>query len=96
VWPALAVRVQDTVAVDDGMISVLKQGKIEFSGESLLDFLDELLGVLVAVDAHRQDLRVVLLFLGQKALQLPELFRAVRSPVAAIKDQNHIFLTGKA
>ena len=63
--PAPPVRIKDPVAVNDFVIFVLEQGKIEFPGKPLLEFLNELLGVIVAVDADRQDLDRFLFFLGE-------------------------------
>ena len=44
----------------------------------------------MAVDADRQDLNLLFFLLGQKAFQLPELLRAVGSPLAPVKYQDHI------
>ncbi len=90
--PSLTVRIKNAVAVDDLVIFVFKQGKIEFSGESLFQLLDKHFRLVMSVNTDRQDLDLFLLFFGQKALQLPELLRAVGSPVTAVKNQDYILL----
>ena len=62
--PTLTIRIQNAVAIDDLVIFVLEQRKIELSRESLLQLLDELLRFLMAVDADREDLCGLFLFFG--------------------------------
>jgi hypothetical protein len=45
----------------------------------------------VSIGANREDLDSLLLLLSQQTFQLPELFYAVGSPVAAVENQNHGF-----
>jgi len=47
------------------------------------------------VDAHREDLHFFFLLLCQKAFQLPELFDAEGSPIAAVKNQHDGFFAAK-
>jgi hypothetical protein len=49
----------------------------------------------VTIGAYREDLDSLLLLLGQQTFQLPELFYAEGSPVAAVENQNHGFLPAK-
>ena len=94
--PSLAIRVENAVTIYDLVVFVLKKGKVELSsGEPLFQLLDELLRFVVAVDADRQNLDLSLLFFSQKAFQLPELLRAVGSPMAAVKEQDDILLAAK-
>jgi len=94
--PPATIRIKNAVAVDDLVIFVLEQRKIQLTGgEPLLQLLDKLLRKLMAVNADCQNLDLSLLFLGQKALQLPELLCAVRSPMAAVKDKNYVLLSPK-
>jgi hypothetical protein len=44
----------------------------------------------MAVDAHRQNLRLSFFLTGQEAVQLAELFCAVGSPLAAVKYQHDV------
>lgn len=92
VWPAAAIGIENTVAVDNLMAFVFEQGKIELSRVTpLLELLHKPLRILMRVNADPQDLNSFLFFLSQKALQLPELRSAVGSPMAAIKNQDYIF-----
>jgi hypothetical protein len=93
--PALAGRIKDPITVDDFMVFIFKQRKIEISGKSLSQFLYKLLRILVAVDADGQYLNLFVSILGQKAFQLPELLGAVRSPMSAVKDQDDVFLAAE-
>ncbi len=93
--PATAIRIKNAIAVDDLVVLVLEQGKVELSTKSLLQLLYKLLRILMSVNANCQDLNSFLFFLSQKALQLPELLCAVRSPMAAIKNQDYILLIPK-
>jgi hypothetical protein len=45
----------------------------------------------VRIDADGKNLNSLLLLFCQKTFQLPELFYAERSPIAAVKNQNHGF-----
>jgi aromatic ring-opening dioxygenase catalytic subunit (LigB family) len=49
----------------------------------------------VSIGADREDLDSLLLLLSQQTFQLPELFYAEGSPVAAVENQNHGFLTAE-
>ena len=93
--PSLTVRIENAVAVDDSVIFVFEQEKIEFSGKFSLQLLDKHFRLVMSVNTDRQDLDLFLFFFGQKALQLPELFRAVGSPVAAVENQDYILLPVK-
>jgi hypothetical protein len=46
----------------------------------------------MGVDADGQNLDPLLFRPCEKCFQLPELKRAVRSPIAAVKDQHHVLL----
>lgn len=65
--PALAVRIENAVAVDDLVIFIFEHGEIEAAGESLLQLLREVLRFVMGVDTDRQDLDSLLFLLGQKA-----------------------------
>jgi len=94
--PTATIRIENAIAIYDLVILVLEQRKVEFGAwEPLLEFLDELLRKLMAVNANRQNLDPLLLFFSQKAFQLPELLRAVGSPVAAVKYQDDVLLASK-
>ncbi len=62
--PAPAVRIENTVTVDDLVIFVFEQRKIELSLESLAQHLAEFFRLGVRVHAHREDLRFLLLLFG--------------------------------
>ena len=93
--PTFAVRIENPIAINDRVAFVLEHVKIDLTGRSLVQLLDELLGFLMAIDAHRQDLDPLFFLLRQKTFQLPELFRAVGSPMAPVKNQDDIFLAVK-
>ena len=57
--PALAVWIKDSIAVDDFMVSIFKQWKIEVPGKSLLYLLHKLFRIFVAVDADREYLNLL-------------------------------------
>jgi hypothetical protein len=73
------------------VVFVLQHGKIEFAGKRL-QLLEELLGLGVGVGTDGQNLDALVLFGSEKCFQLPELKRAIGSPVAAVKDQNDMLL----
>lgn len=84
--PAFTAWVRDAVAIDDLAFFVFEQREIEIAAESLVfELLDELLRILVAVDANREDLHFILFFFGEEAFQLAELLCAVGSPLAAVE-----------
>jgi hypothetical protein len=60
-----------------------------------LQFLDKLLGKIVAVDTHRENLNLFFFLFVEQTFQLAELLCAVGSPVAAVKDQDNILLAAK-
>ena len=93
--PAFAVRVENAVAVDHFMVLVFEERKVEVAVEALAQHLAEFFRFLVIIDAHRQNLDFIFLRFGQKAFQLPELFQAEGSPIAAIENQDHGFLAAK-
>ena len=72
--PAIAVRAEDSVAVDHFVVFVLEERKIELAVEALAQHLAEFFRFRMIVDADRENLDFVFLLLGQKAFQLPELF----------------------
>ena len=75
------------------MVFVFQQRKIEFSRECpLLELFHQLLGIVMRINADRQDLNLILTILFQKTFQLPELRSAVWSPMAAIKNKDYILL----
>lgn len=55
--PAFAIRVEKPIAIDYFMIGISKQGKGLTAIIRRLKFLPQFFRVLMAVDAHRQDLR---------------------------------------
>jgi hypothetical protein len=73
------------------VVFVFEQRKVEFAVETLVEHLAEFSRVLVSIGANREDLDSLLLLLSQQTFQLPELFYAVGSPVAAVENQNHGF-----
>jgi hypothetical protein len=73
------------------VVFVLQQREIEFTGERF-ELLEELLRLGVGVGADSQNLYPLLFLPREKCFQLPELKRAVRSPMAAIEDQHDVFL----
>jgi hypothetical protein len=87
--PAFAIGIKDPIAIYNLVALVLEKGKVVAPGKLFLEFGDEFPGGLVAVDAHGQDLRVIF---SNYVFQLAELARAIRSPVAAVKDQHDAFL----
>ena len=93
--PAFAVRVKNAVAVDHFVIFVFEQRKIELAVEALAQHLAEFFRFLVVVDANREDLDFIFLRLGQQTFQLPELFDAEGSPVAAVENQDDGFLAAE-
>jgi len=93
--PALAVGIEDTVTVDHLVVFIFEQRKIEFPFKAVTHHLGKLFGFRVSVDADGEDLHFLLFRFGQKALQLPELTDAERSPIAAIKYQHDGFIVAK-
>ena len=91
--PTLAVRIENTISVDDLAVFVFEQRKVQIAGKSLFELLHELFGIVMAVDADREDLNLTLFVRGQEALQLTELLRAVGSPLATIKYQDDVPVT---
>ena len=55
--PAFAIRVEKPIAIDHFVIGISKQGKGLTAIIRRLKFLPQFFRVLMAVDAHRQDLR---------------------------------------
>ena len=55
--PAFAIRVEKPIVIDHFMIGISKQGKALTAIIRRLKFLSQFFRVLMAVDAHRQDLR---------------------------------------
>ena len=89
--PAAAVRIEDPITIDHLVIFVFEQRKIELSLKSLAQHLAEFFRLRVRIDADGKNLNSLLLLFCQKTFQLPELFYAERSPIAAVKNQNHGF-----
>jgi hypothetical protein len=77
------------------VVFVLQQGEIEFAGK-WFEPLEELLRLGVSVGADRQNLDPLLFLPREKGFQLPELKRAVGSPMAAVEDQHDVFLASIA
>jgi len=88
VWPAFSVGIEDAVTINHFVVLVFQKRKIVVSRKSFLQFLDELFGVLMAIDARCQNLSFFFFLLGKKTFQLGELLCAVGLPLAAVKDQN--------
>ena len=86
VRPTFAVGIKNSVAVDHFMIFVFEQREIELAVETFAQHLGEFLRLVMVVDADREDLGFFFLRFGQKAFQLPELFKAEGSPVAAVEN----------
>ena len=63
--PAGTVRIEDTVAVDDFMVFVFQERKVELSFEPVAEHLGEFFGILMAVDADCQDLDFFFLLFRQ-------------------------------
>jgi hypothetical protein len=87
--PASAIRIENSVTIDDFVVLVFEKGKIVAAGKFFLELGDKFPGGLGAVDAHGQDFSVVF---PHTVFQLAELSRAVGSPVAAVKNQHDAFL----
>lgn len=94
VGPAFSVRIQYAVAVDHLVALVLEHRKIKITGKRL-QFLGELFRLRMGVDADGQDLDPFVFLRREQCFQLPELKRAVGSPIAAVKDQHHGFFAAK-
>ncbi len=62
--PSLTVRIENAVAVDDSVVFVFEQGKIEFSGKFFLQLLDKQFRLVMSINANRQDLDLFLFFFG--------------------------------
>ena len=93
--PSFPVRIEDPVAIDHLVVFIFEQRKIEFPFKAVTHHLGKLFGFRVSVDADGEDLHFLLFRFGQKALQLPELTDAERSPIAAIKYQHDGFIVAK-
>jgi hypothetical protein len=63
--PTFAIGIENPVAIDDFVVLVFEQRKIEFSIETFLHHLRELLRVLMSVDADGEDLHLFFLLLRQ-------------------------------
>ena len=63
--PATPVRVKYAVAIDHLVIFVFQQRKVELTFEAFAEHLGEFFGVLMAVDADRQDLDPLFLLFRQ-------------------------------
>ena len=63
--PAGTVRIEYAVTIDDFMIFVFQQRKVELSFEPIAEHLGEFFGVFTAVDADRQDLDFFFLLFRQ-------------------------------
>src|ERR1700752_3200027 len=63
--PALAVGVEDTVAVDHFMIFVFEQRKIELAVETFAECFAEFFRFVVVIDADRENLHFFLLWFRQ-------------------------------
>ncbi len=63
--PAGTVRIEYAVAIDDFMVFVFQQRKVKLSFEPVAKHLGEFFGVLMAVDADRQDLDLLFLLFRQ-------------------------------
>ena len=65
VGPTTTVRVEYAVAIDHLVVFVFQQRKVELPFETDAHHLGEFFGVLMAVDADRQDLDPLFLLLRQ-------------------------------
>lgn len=63
--PAFAVGIKDAVAIDHLVVFVFQQRKVELTFEAFAEHLGEFFGVLMAVDADRQDLDFFFLLFRQ-------------------------------
>ena len=64
VRPALAVRIENAVAVDYPVVFVFEKRKVEIAGKSLFELLHKLFGIVMTVDADREDLHSILFLCG--------------------------------
>ena len=64
VRPALAVRIENAVAVDYLVVFVFEKREVEIAGKSLFEFLHKVFGIVVTVDAYREDLNPILFLWG--------------------------------
>lgn len=94
--PAFCFCVKNTVAVDDLAIFVFEQRNVEVAGKLFFELFYEVFGIVVAIDADREDLDLIPFFLSEKAFQLAELLCAVGSPLAAIEHQNGFLIAVNA
>jgi hypothetical protein len=63
--PTPAVRVEDPVAVDDFVVLVFEEWKIELTIEPFTEHFAEFFRIVVIVDADRKDLDLFFLWLRQ-------------------------------
>ena len=63
--PTVAVRIENSVAVDHFVILVFEEGKIKIALEAFAQHLAEFFRIVVAVDADREDLHFLFLLFGQ-------------------------------
>ena len=89
--PCPTVGIKNSIAIDHFVVFVFEQRKVELAVETLAEHLAEFSRLLVSIGADREDLDSLLLLLSQQTFQLPELFYAEGSPVAAVENQNHGF-----
>lgn len=60
VRPTWTTRVEDTVAINDPVLAVLEQGKIEFPGIIIRQLPNKAFGILRRVNTDRKDLQFFL------------------------------------
>ena len=63
--PALAVGIENSVAVNHLVVFVFQKRKIVIAGKFVLELLNKFLGVFVTVDAYRQDLNLLFFLLAK-------------------------------
>lgn len=74
------------------MFLILEQREVHFAVAFLLQQRNQTLRIVMVVRAHGNELRRLAGRVTEQRFQLNELFYAEGSPMAAIKNQNHIFV----
>jgi len=62
VRPSLSLRVENPVTVDDFVVLIFKHREIKIGTKLRFELLDKLPRIIVAVNAHGQDLNFLFLF----------------------------------
>ena len=92
---ASSVWIEQAVAVDDLVLGVGEEWKVDLAAELFSDSLDGLERVFGAVGADRDDLSFGAGLFIQQLRQLAELGDAKRSPVPAVKHQHNLLVSAK-